>query len=241
MSVIFHSKLRFSNTIYHICVLQHFQCPACIAILYVLPFLMTTHRLWRSKMHPKGRFKRFLHLIISLHSTTYFESSFSSLPMSELPFTLIHFFPAWINNLLSSPTTNTLINYNLISPRLDTAAKSVFKYTSLGDQFLFYKHKLYLMKLNTYLHFWNCSLIQNVFYFAVHLGKINMSAATWMCFFPLLKYKYNICYAPAVQQQEVFDVCFNILVHLKCQVAFLQSFEMETVFSVKQKLRAFGS
>lgn len=29
--------------------------------------------------------------------------------------------------------------------------------------------------------------------------------------FPLLKYKYYICYAPVLQQQEVFDACFNSL------------------------------
>lgn len=65
---------------------------------------------------------------------------------------------------------------------------------------------LCLMKLNIYFHFLNYSFIQNLFYFVVYQGQTNTSTV------PLLKYKYYICYAPVVQQQEVFDACFNISV-----------------------------
>lgn len=53
-----------------------------------------------------------------------------------------------MNNFSSSPTTNTLINYSLISARLVTSTKSGFKSASLGHQSPFSKHMLGLMKLN---------------------------------------------------------------------------------------------
>jgi len=44
--------------------------------------------------------------------------------------------------------------------------------------------------------------------------------------FPFLN--INICCAPVLQQQEVFDACFNSLHESEIQVLFLQYSEMET-------------